>query len=148
MLVCTVYLTLLSSPPLFPAYDCEFYNKGKRLSGVLCSNNFELCGLKVLPICSSGERSIQADHLQGQDDTCCSQRLRWVRVPPHQHHSRSPVSVHDDAWPQQSPSSRWVTSVHTAGFHVILSCQVFAPMILNYGKTQATVAEKLYGSIF
>lgn len=32
MLVYTVYLTLLSSPPLFPAYDCEFYNKGKHLS--------------------------------------------------------------------------------------------------------------------
>lgn len=130
MLVYTVYLTLLSSPLFFPAYDCEFYNKGKHLSGVvLCLSNFELCGLKVLPICSSGERSIQADHLQGQDDTCCSQRLRWVRVPQHQHHPRSPVSVHDDAWPQQSPSSWWVTSVHTAGFDFMPSCPVRALLL-------------------
>lgn len=114
-----ISLTLLSSLPLFLAYDCEFYNKGKspedKQRHVLCVRDGELCGLKQLSACSSGERTFQADRLQGQVDASGGQQLRRLCVPGHQHRPRSPVTVHGDAWPQQSPSSRCVSSVPTSG---------------------------------
>lgn len=106
MVVYVFELTLLSSL-LFPAYDCEYYNKGESLQlHVLCLSNCELCGLKQLSACSSGERTFQADHLQGQVHSSGGQQLRRLRVPQLQHRLRSPVTVHGDPWPQQDPSSR------------------------------------------
>lgn len=112
-----IYLMSLSSPFSFIQHMIvNSTTKVRACPAILaatCLSNFELRGLTRLPACSSGERTFQADHLQGQDDTPGSQQVQRAGVPQQQQQQqrvRSPVTLHDDAWPQQGSSSRCVTS--------------------------------------
>lgn len=104
---------------------------------VLCLSKCELCGLKQPSGCSSGERTVQAGHLQGQVHTAGGQQLRRLCVPGQQLRARRPVRVHGDARPQQRPSPRCVPSVLTAGLDFLSSRTLPSSLKLFIGKRSA-----------
>lgn len=107
----------------------------------MCLSKCELCGLKQPSGCSSGERTVQAGHLQGQVHTAGGQQLRRLCVPGQQLQARSPVRVHGDARPQQRPSPRCVPSVLTVRLDFLSSWMLPSSLKLFIRKCSAFSAD-------